>query len=81
MDRHRLDMTHALTPLAYSCRACGRHMRMLIVWPFWECPHCHVRLIPADLYPIVEAAPAPAPDQQPTQAPPPASEQAKVRQD
>lgn len=59
MDRHRLDPTHALTPLAYPCRACGRHLRMLIVWPFWECPHCHVRLVPADLYPIVAAGQQP----------------------
>jgi hypothetical protein len=27
---------------------------MLVVWPFWECPHCHVRLIPADLFPVDE---------------------------
>ena len=81
MDRHRLDTTHALTPLAYSCRACGRHMRMLIAWPFWVCPHCHVRLIPADLYPIQAAGQSPAAEKPPSQTPQSVPEHADVRQD
>src|SRR5262245_40627884 len=50
MDRHRIDPTHALTPLIYSCPACRHRARMRIVWPFWHCPNCSARLVPADLY-------------------------------
>jgi hypothetical protein len=80
MDRHRLDPTHTLTPLAYSCRACGRHLRMLVVWPFWECPHCHTRLIPADLYPI-NADGSPAPEPTPAKTSQPSADREDVRQD
>jgi hypothetical protein len=32
----------------FCCPACGEISRMLIVWPFWQCLSCDVRLIPAD---------------------------------
>ena len=57
MDRHRIDPTHALTPRVYLCPACARGARMRIVWPFWHCPQCNARLIPADLYPAGLPAP------------------------
>ncbi len=71
MDRHRIDPTHGLTPHVYTCPACGKPARMRVAWPFWECPHCQQRLIPADLYPRPDteageaAAPAPSQEQQP----------------
>lgn len=51
MDRHRYDEAHHLTPRAYRCPACGASSRMAIEWPFWRCPLCSERLIPADLQP------------------------------
>jgi len=67
MDRQRVDPTHALTPLVYSCPACHTRTRLLIAWPIWECPSCHERLIPADLYPVSEEG---EPVQPPAQQPP-----------
>jgi ribosomal protein L37AE/L43A len=56
MERHRLDPAHDLTPRAYRCPACGATARMRIVWPFWHCAGCDVRLIPADLEPREQLA-------------------------
>ena len=67
MDRHRIDPTHGLTPHVYTCPACGQPVRMLVVWPFWECPLCQERLIPADLYPVSERTPGDIAPQSPDQ--------------
>jgi hypothetical protein len=71
MDRQRIDSTHGLTPHVYTCPACHKPARLLVVWPFWECPHCHERLIPADLYPLDKAPDDRPPSESDTTKPPP----------
>jgi hypothetical protein len=48
---HRLDSAHVFTPRAFRCPACKVVLPMRVEWPFWRCPQCDVRLIPADLFP------------------------------
>jgi ribosomal protein L37AE/L43A len=64
MDRHRLDNAHHVTPRLYCCPGCRISLRMLIEWPFWRCPACRSRLIPADLLPA-EAKPQAGPAERP----------------
>jgi hypothetical protein len=51
MDRPQSE-SPAVTPLHYHCRACGQQHPMLIEHPWWVCPYCHTRLVPADLDPL-----------------------------
>ena len=32
----------------YRCPGCSERSKMMIQWPMWRCPLCHVMLIPAD---------------------------------
>ena len=43
-----------LTPRSYRCPRCGTTAPLRVSWPWWFCPQCEVRLIPADLYPVEE---------------------------
>jgi hypothetical protein len=43
-----VDAALIVTHIAHFCPACRMGGQMLIEWPFWRCPHCGVRLIPAD---------------------------------
>jgi hypothetical protein len=71
MSGPRIDGPHNLTPKAYRCPACKAILRMQIEWPFWRCPQCGMRLIPADLYPIEPSSTSsPVPDPA-INAPPP----------
>ena len=36
------------TPGSYRCPKCRDTGRMLVAWPWWICPNCQARLIPAD---------------------------------
>jgi hypothetical protein len=36
------------TPSSYRCPGCRNTVRMQIAWPWWICPNCRSRLIPAD---------------------------------
>jgi ribosomal protein L37AE/L43A len=40
--------TDAVTVEALRCPACQTVTQMVIDWPFWRCPNCRTRLIPAD---------------------------------
>jgi len=39
---------HEITPLSYRCPGCRTAAQMRIAWPWWICPNCQARLIPAD---------------------------------
>jgi hypothetical protein len=56
MERLRIDASHSLTALPFRCPACKSVERMVIVWPFWHCPNCQARLVPADL-PVSNSTP------------------------
>jgi len=77
MDRHRLDNAHHVTPRLYRCPGCRVSLRMLIEWPFWRCPACRSRLIPADLLPA-EGRPEPG---RTKSAPPPAVDSTRLTTD
>jgi hypothetical protein len=49
LETPRVECDCDLTPIPFRCPACGTDSRMCIVWPFWTCPICEARLIPADL--------------------------------
>jgi hypothetical protein len=61
------DERPRVTPLRYHCKACGQHHQMLIEHPWWVCPYCRSRLVPADLdLPTLEPGKAPGHDPDPS---------------
>jgi DNA-directed RNA polymerase subunit RPC12/RpoP len=48
MSSSGLPVTGQETVREYPCSKCGQDFRMRIVYPFWICPSCGSKLIPAD---------------------------------
>src|SRR5687767_5586425 len=63
MDNGGRAPSPVTTPRSYRCPACGTNAPLIVSWPWWYCPACQTRLVPADLHPTPEGSTRPAENQ------------------
>jgi hypothetical protein len=56
MDRPSGDDRQFATPQCYHCTVCDKPQHLLVQRPWWVCPECKTRFVPADIKPVPENA-------------------------